>query len=136
MSPYTIMAERVHSRHNLQLQSVSARLIDEVVQRVEHEFRGVDLDVLKRDSANLVLFIVELVEGLSHDGNYSKKALRKLDKNAVVMSVLSRLYATLTSDEVDAFHRQLLFVLDAKLARVESSASRLCRRARSFFFPL
>ena len=127
---------RIHSRYDLQLLSVSARLTDEVVQRVEHEFRGVDLNVLKRDSANLVLFVVELVEGLSRDGNYSKKALRKIDKTELVLSVLRRLYTSLTAEELDTFERQLLFVIDAKLARVESSASRLCRRARSFFFPL
>jgi hypothetical protein len=127
-------SSRVKPRHNLQLTSISANFLDDIVARIKSEFKGVDLQLLRKDIAPLILFIIELVEEMCAAGRFSRKALKKLDKNQVVLNVLKLLFNTATLEELEAFEKQLLFILDAKLAKVESRVSKFCRGVSKFFF--
>jgi hypothetical protein len=128
-----LMDSKVKPRHNLQLTSISANLLDEIVARIKSEFRGVDMELLRKDNSNLILFIIEIIEELCQSGRFSKKSLKKLDKNLIVMNVLRLLFNTATAEELDAFEKTLIFILDSKLIKVESTVAKFCRRMSKFF---
>jgi hypothetical protein len=102
-------------KHGLAITSTYSNLCSLLVERIKVEFKNIDLEIVKRDSINLIIFICELIDVAVHEKLVNKKTFKKINKNQLVLDVLQVLYPSLQDDELTKMRTVLEFCIDAKL---------------------
>lgn len=102
-------------KHNLSIVSSYSNLLSLLVQKIKEEFKNVDLEVVRKDSINLIIFICDLINVAVQEKLIDKKIYKKIDHNQLVMDILKVLYPSLQDDELTRLKSVLEFCIDAKL---------------------
>ena len=128
--------EKVVPRNNLIITAEYSRLVCLLVEKIKEQFKNLDLQEVKKDSINLIIFIADLVEFSIQEKLMSKKVSKKINKNELVIDVVKCLFPQLTEPEIVQFQNMLQFAIDSKLIRKKNScyiALDILGRAYKFF---
>jgi len=116
---------KVRPSHHLELLTSYSHLVDVISTQVLSEFKSIDPAILKRDSNNVILFVVQLIEAAMLDGMVSSKVCAKMSRRDLCMDVVKKVFPSATADELAGYEQQLTFIVDTKLAQKKSMVSRV-----------
>ena len=113
--------EKVKCRNNLLITSEYAKLVALLCEKVKTQFASLNLNDLKTDPLNLILFICDLLEFSIQERIVPKKVSKKLNKNELVLDIVKCLFPSLTETEIKQYENMLQFAIDCKLIKKKSS---------------
>lgn len=120
--------EKVLPRNNLIITAEYSRLVALLVEKIKEEFKNLDLNEVKKDAINLIIFVADLVEYSIQEKLMSKKVSKKINKNELVIDVVKCLFPSLTEAEIIQFQNLLQFAIDSKLIKKNNT----CRAVFDF----
>jgi hypothetical protein len=109
--------EKVKCRNNLLITSEYAKLVALLCEKVKTQFASLNLNDLKADPLNLILFICDLLEFSIQERIVPKKVSKKLNKNELVLDIIKCLFPSLTETEIKQYENMLQFAIDCKLIK-------------------
>lgn len=127
---------KVTPRNNLVIMSEYSKLVAMLSEKVREEFKNLDLQDVKKDAINLILFIADLAQCAYQEQVVNKKVSKKLNKNELVIDVVKCLFPSLTESEIIQFQNMLQFAIDSKLIKKKGFMAKVlgsCGRAYSYF---
>lgn len=115
--------DKVIPKNNLAITCEYSKLVALLVEKIREEFKNMDLNEIKKDSINLIVFIAELVELSIDEKLMSKKVSKKVNKNELVLDIVKCLFPNLSEQEIVQFQNMLQFAIDSKLIKKKGSCS-------------
>jgi hypothetical protein len=104
-------------KNDLRYISDISNLVALIVLRVKEEFKHIEIDKVKANH-ELIVFIMELIDvGVILDEVISKKLVKKLDKNQLVLDIFEAMFPELTDDEKKSIEGAIQFILNNKVLR-------------------
>ena len=127
---------KVTPRNNLVIMSEYSKLVAMLSEKVRDEFKNLDLQDVKKDVINLILFICDLAECAHQEQVVNKKVLKKLNKNELVIDVVKCLFPSLSDVEIIQFQNMLQFAIDSKLIKKKGCMAKVldsCGKVYKYF---
>ena len=115
--------QKVIPKNNLAITAEYSKIVALLVDKIREEFKNMDLNEIKKDSINLIVFIAELVELSIDEKLMSKKVSKKVNKNELVLDIVKCLFPNLSEQEIVQFQNMLQFCIDSKLIKKKGSCA-------------
>lgn len=115
--------QKVIPKNNLAITAEYSKIVALLCERIRKDFENLDLNDVKKDSINLIIFIADLVELSIDEKLLSKKVAKKINKNELVLDVVKCLFPNLSEHEIVQFQNMLQFAIDSKLIKKKGHCS-------------
>ena len=104
------------AKHSIKLKKEIADSVNLIILRLKEEYKNLDINDLSK-SNDLVLQVMELVEELSNKGDLSKKTVKSLNKNELVVQIFQSLFPDLVAEDLGHIEEMMQFIINSKLLK-------------------